>query len=208
MLTFTLGDLVAGFTLALLFVLMFRLQRAAWPEYYFAFGELIYGLRGSIAPLAFLLRTGFVFAFCLLSFAILRSGFPVYYGVSIGSFLIVWPAIVMPIQVEPLLYHRRKWLLLVYFLFVVFSIAIARIAQLVWSAVAPLLPVYVATWKDPTRIVMFLGDTLLALLLMPLVGAALWWILAWLKRDYQLEASQMNADMDLFLYSAVDKEEE
>jgi len=200
-------DLVLGTLIGALFILAFRLQRIAWPGYYFAFGELIYGLRATITPMAVLMRTGIVFMFALLSFALLRRSFPVYFGIALGSFLIVWPAIVLPLQVEPVLYHRRKWLLLAYGLFVAYSVLTARVAELTYSALRPIVPMYIATWKDPARVLTFLGDSVLVLVLTPIIGVAFWRLLAWLNKEFALRGAEMEDEMEEYLYGAEPREE-
>jgi hypothetical protein len=192
--TFTAADLSLALGVTILFLVMFRLQRALDRDYYFSLGELIYGIRASIAPLAFALRALLIFAFALVGFVVLRRTFPVYFGVGLGSFLIVWPGVVVPIAVEPLLYHRRKLVLFAYFMFVAFSLLLTRVAEFAYAALAPSLSLYAVTWRDPARLISFLGDKVVDSVGTVFVGFVLWWLVRFLKREIVLRSSEIEED--------------
>jgi len=91
----SMGQAAGAFLIALLFVGMFQIQRLI-KGYYFGFGELVYGVRASIEPLAFLVKALMIAFFATLSFSVTHAEAVTIAGVTLGSFLIVWPAVLHP----------------------------------------------------------------------------------------------------------------
>lgn len=91
----SMGQAAETVAIALLFVGMFQIQRLI-KGYYFGFGELVYGVRASIEPLAFLLKALMIAFFAVLCFSVTHAEAVTIAGVTLGSFLIVWPAVLYP----------------------------------------------------------------------------------------------------------------
>ncbi|MBA1335661.1 MAG: hypothetical protein HPY66_1287 [Firmicutes bacterium] len=155
---FDIIELLISFFLAFAYVLMFYLQRIRDNVYYFGFGEVIYGLKTSIKPLAFFIKAFYIYTFAFFSYLFFRTEKVVILGVVLGSFLIVWPAILNPKFVDYRLADKRKTILLSYLLFVLLSAVVADFGVTSLILIKPMLQEYLNIWHDPFRLFVFLMD--------------------------------------------------
>lgn len=159
---FGVRELVLGCLYAFGFVGMFALQRVISPCYYFGAGELVCGLRTNIRPLALVIRVALIVAFSVFAYSFSGSLFPVYYGVAMGSFLIVWPAVLEPDVVgEPRLAHRRVLLYTIYAVFIGSAVAFARVGVILQPVLGSWGASYYAAVREPGWLIRFVGDLLL-----------------------------------------------
>lgn len=117
---FTITDLMFSFILGLLFIGMFLAQKKFFPTKYFSLTEVI--LETKVTYMMIIVRIGMIFVYGLVCYGISNSAEIVLLAGVMGSFLIIWPAILNPsnIYIQP----RRKleWILVVVVL-LIFPIA-------------------------------------------------------------------------------------
>lgn len=135
---YTLIDLTFMFLIAIGFVLMFRIQRNLFPKKYYELSRRVFG-RGITRRMR-IIRTILIFAYSILTFYVIKDDTLTILTISLGSFLIVWPAILNPYLFdlnemggygEYTVYINKKGkvvLYMAYSLFVLSSGALAYIA--------------------------------------------------------------------------------
>lgn len=160
---YSIGALLLGCLYAFGFVGMFAIQRAMFPGSYFGSGEIILGLRTNMKPIALVVRVLMIVGFSILAYSLSGTHFPVYYGASLGSFLIIWPAIIAPDAVtEPRLAHKRWLLYTIYVAFIVSTIAFTRLGIMLQPLLHSWSSSYVKACHEPGWLIRFVGDTLVS----------------------------------------------
>lgn len=167
---FSITDLIFSFILGLLFIGMFLAQKKFFPSKYFSLTEVI--LETKVTYMMILVRTGMIFVYGLVCYKISSSAEVVLLGGVIGSFLIIWPAILNPSNIY--IHPRKKleWVLVIGAL-LIFPIATFLI---VFSSIQlyPLVhePVFV-----------FLRGQVISFLFLGAMGLGLFnWVLSFLEK--------------------------
>lgn len=170
---FVLYELIYSFICALIFVMIFYIQRVRDPIYYFSFGEIILGIRTSISYKALFLRFIIIFAFGFIISLIFSSIFITCFSAFLGSFLIVWPAILNPASTDFRLRKKRRLVFLAYVLFVFSSTFICYLAFVLLLFIKPSIPIYFSAFHIKNRLILFVGDYfLIAVILVVLKSIA------------------------------------
>ena len=125
-------DLVYVVVVGIALILSFFVQKMLDPTNYFGIGELLYGSK-SLTPKALLIKMGYIFLVSIVFYVLGLNRNIIILGIGIGSFLLVWPAILYPETLEwwtsgPR--RLRKFLYLFYFIFIVISIIMPFLAVL------------------------------------------------------------------------------
>lgn len=158
MFSFTVYDLLKSLIIAFLYVGVFRVQAKIDPQNYFGFGELLYGLRVSIKPLAFLIKALIIFVFSIFSFIIVKNDILVMLGIGVGSFLLVWPGILYNNVLDYKLRKRRKLVITVYVIFIILSVVISWFGIIVSVFIKPLTIEYVKSFNNASHLYTLLMD--------------------------------------------------
>ena len=87
-------DLILIFIVAILFVVMFRLQRRFFSKKYYELSRRVFGKGITIRMM--LIRLLMIFIFSYIVYWLTESSSIVITGVLLGSFLIVWPVLLNP----------------------------------------------------------------------------------------------------------------
>ncbi len=87
-------DLMLIFIVAILFVVMFRLQRRFFSKKYYELSRRVFGKGITIRMM--LIRLLMIFIFSYIVYWLTESSSIVIIGVLLGSFLIVWPILLNP----------------------------------------------------------------------------------------------------------------
>lgn len=113
-------DLLCMFIISLLYVSLFKIQRALTPMKYFSNSEIV--MHESVSPMQILIRYVLIGIFSIsLSFIFNIQENIIIVGNSLGSFLIIWPALLLPkLSYETFISKENK--LLIYFLHIIFII--------------------------------------------------------------------------------------
>lgn len=159
MISFTVCDLLKSLIIAFLYVGIFRVQAKIDPQNYFGFGDLLYGLRVSIKPLAFLIKALVVFVFSIVSFIIVKNDILVMLGIGVGSFLLVWPGILYNNVLDYNLRKRRKLVITVYVIFIILSVVISWFGIILSVFIKPLTIEYVKSFNNASHIYTLLMDS-------------------------------------------------
>ncbi|WP_214764600.1 hypothetical protein [Exiguobacterium sp. s141] len=86
------------FFIAIGFVLIFRLQRYLFPRKYYELSRRVFG-RGITLRMR-IIRTILIFAYSILTLYVFKDDTLTVLTISLGSFLIVWPALLNPYQFD------------------------------------------------------------------------------------------------------------
>ncbi|MCQ6521320.1 MULTISPECIES: hypothetical protein [Bacillus] len=108
---FTITDLIISFAFGLLFIGMFLAQKRFFPSKYFSLTEVI--LETKVTYMMILVRIGMIFVYGLVGYLITESAEAVLLGGIIGSFLIIWPAILNPLNIYIQPNRKLEWVLII-----------------------------------------------------------------------------------------------
>lgn len=127
------------FFVAILFVITFSIQRNFFPKNYFANSQIV--LDNLVTYRMLSIRYISIFFFGLVSYFIVNKITVVVIGAFLGSFLIIWPAILSPSEaymgyVKP---KDKVFIYLIHFLFVITSIIVVYFSAILF----PLLRDYI-----------------------------------------------------------------
>ena len=146
------------FLISMLFFGMFFIQRYSGNVYYFGFGEIVYGFKTSIKPIAVIVKFLMIICFTFIIQFLFQNELLVLSGVFLGSFLIVWPAILNPENIDYRLHNRRKIVYLLYFCFILASVYAGYWGIKLTSILTPIIKGYFKQLFTVNRIVPFLID--------------------------------------------------
>lgn len=91
---YSIVHLITIFIVAILFVVMFRLQRKFFSSIYYSLSRRVFG--NGITIRMMLIRTIMVLVYSFIVFVITENEGVTIIGVGLGSFLIVWPVLLNP----------------------------------------------------------------------------------------------------------------
>lgn len=154
-------EFIKIFVISFLFFGMFFIQKYSGNVYYFGFGEIVYGFRTSLKPLAVILKFLMIICFTFIIQFFFRNELQILLGVFLGSFLIVWPAILNPEHIDYRLRNRRKVVYLIYFCFIIASIYAGYWGIKLNSILTPIIKGYFKQLFTVNRIVPFIIDGVL-----------------------------------------------
>lgn len=169
MVTFSLYELLFCFICAIVFVLIFYVQRVRDPIYYFSFGEIILGIRTTISYKALFLRFIIIFAFGFIISIVFSSMFITCFSGFLGSFLIIWPAVLNPASTDFRLQKKRQFLFLAYVLFVFLCTLIGYLAFIFLSFIKPSILLYFSAFHLKNRVILFVGDFIAAVFILVVI---------------------------------------
>lgn len=115
-------ELVFVFIIAILFVILFKIQKKIFPQNYFSSSQVILDKNVTYKMLVvrYLLILFFSFAFNL----IIENRSIIAIGVFLGSFLIIWPTLLNPSEPYWAIgYVKKKDILIIYFLHFLFVLS-------------------------------------------------------------------------------------
>ena len=158
MTSFSIYELIYSFICGIIFVMIFYVQRVKDPIYYFSFGEIILGIRTSISYMALFLRFLIIFVFGFIVSLVFSSIFITCFSAFLGSFLIIWPALLNPESTDFRLRKKRGLILLAYVLFVFLSILISYLSSIFMSFIRPSILTYFSAFHIENRLTLLVGD--------------------------------------------------
>lgn len=85
------------FIVAVLFVLLFKVQKMISPQNYFSNAQYI--VEKDVTCTMQVVRYFYILTFALIGSFLINSRFIVVAGVALGAFLIIWPALIVPSEV-------------------------------------------------------------------------------------------------------------
>lgn len=136
------------FFVAILFVITFSIQRNFFPKNYFANSQIV--LDNLVTYRMLSIRYISIFFFGLVTYFIINKISIVVLGTFLGSFLIIWPAILSPSEAY-MGYVKQKdkiFIYLIHFLFVITSIVVVYFSAVLF----PLLRDYILENKTSSLI--------------------------------------------------------
>jgi hypothetical protein len=128
---FTIIDLLVIVLISFIYVATFRIQKIISPSDYFGFQEIVYGVRKSIRPISIVIKFAVILFYSSLCFMAIKNGPNIIVGVTLGSFLIVWPNIMNPYNLDPKLVRKKMILYIWYIIFIISSGFIAHLGVLI-----------------------------------------------------------------------------
>lgn len=192
--SFSLCELIVSFLFAFVFILIFYVQKVRYPTYYFSFGELIYGIKTSIKLKAFLIRFIIIFIFGFILSLLFSSLFITCFSAFLGSFLIVWPAILNPNMIDYRLSNKRKLVILFYVLFVFSSVCIAYCGFLVSLCIKPAALEYFGYISGNGRSVILIGNIVVPLIISSILLKLMKSMLGIFDKEIKLSGSHAEKD--------------
>ena len=132
---FSYIELLYIFLIAIAFVLLFRFQKSFFKKYYFSNIELAF--ENKVSYRMFLARYIFIFLFGLLSYWIFGSIDIILIGSFLGSFLVVWPALLSPRNAYNEIFEHKDIIKIyvIHSIFMITTISTAYIAALVFPII-------------------------------------------------------------------------
>lgn len=124
---FSYSDLLIILIISLCFVFLFKLQKKVLYPKYFTNSELVTG--SNVTYKMLLARFIITFLFGLLTYTIVKNQSVILIGTFLGSFLIVWPVFLNPVQTYSFPYSDiliqkkdEKIIFIIHFLFIITSV--------------------------------------------------------------------------------------
>lgn len=112
---------------AILFVLLFKIQKNVYPQNYFSNSQFI--LSKDVSYKMLVIRYIFILLFSLIVYFVLNSRTIVVIGTLLGSFLIIWPTLIAPSEAYlDIGYIKSKDKVVIYLLHFIFVISSTLVA--------------------------------------------------------------------------------
>lgn len=149
----------------MLFVLLFYIQRYKYPIYYFNFGEIIYGIRTNIKPVAFIVRLLIILSYSfILSIFFKNCRVPVT-ATTFGAFLIVWPGFLHQDVIYSQVYRKRILLYFSYVIFILVALSGAFLGFQIFCLIEPLFKSYTVNILNIDRLFTLVVDGIIFFIL-------------------------------------------
>lgn len=149
---------------------MFKIQKKLTPDKYFSFSDIIYGMDFIPTRLAALIRVLLIYLLGLVSIFFFKDTKVVLIGLTFGSFLIVWPGFLDPINVDPRVVNKKFTLYSMFVFFVLSTYFITKLSIISFDIIEEFLSIYLRSFDNTERIITLFGDFIFTSTLALLIG--------------------------------------
>jgi len=207
---FTLVDLALAFGISLLFIIVFKIHREILPGQYFSMSEIIYGFQLMPTKLAVVIRVLIIFIFGLVLSAINLEPKIILLGLTLGSFLIVWPGFLSEENIDERVIDKKTTLYSLFILFILSTLMIAKLSIVGYSLGEELITMYIHSFNKD-RIIALVGDFIVTSLILLFLGYLIVYIRKYLStklfrnNDIEVEKAYFEGDFDSEVASAIEE---
>src|SRR5690625_4781159 len=139
---FSLAELGQSFLISIALIYSLKLQREIFPRSYFAIGDIIKGFQYAPTVKATLLRITIIFIVGLAGSYLFNEPKIIIFGLTLGSFLIVWPGFVNEENINIRLIDKKFLLYTVFTLFIVITYSVANFSVIFYNFSQDFLFIY------------------------------------------------------------------
>ena len=146
------------FVLSIIYIGIYALHRTLFNPSYFGFSEIVYGYKHSISIKAILYKLIIPFLFTCIVYYITKSTEITFGSIFWGSILIVAPPFLNPVCGDERLYNKRKFLYVIYIVFILLNCLMCKFALKLGKFLYPLIVGYFKQFENTQQVFNHLID--------------------------------------------------
>jgi len=200
---YSLEELFFSFIVAIIFIFIFKLQKEIFNESYWATSDILSGIEK--APT---FKTFFIRFLIILVFAIVLNYFIspkiIVFGLTLGSFLIVWPLFLNNNDIPEELLENKLTLRLLLLLFVLTTYGIAKLSNIIFILLSGAIDIY-THGVSYERIVNSIGDSVIWLTVVFILNSVRSYLNRFLSRKFYIAENIHESDSSYAMEDDFDK---
>lgn len=130
---FSFYDLLVSLGVAVGLIFLFKLQRELSPRTYFSMSDIIYGINSSPTRMDVVIRVMIIFIAGIICNFFIDNPNVIILGLTLGSFLIVWPAFLSEKNIHPSVIEKKLLVYTLLSLLVITTFLISKLSILVYN---------------------------------------------------------------------------
>lgn len=160
---FSFEDLFVSFCIAIVLIFLFKLQRELSPRTYFSMSDIINGVESSPTRMDVIIRILIIFTLGIVCNFFVDDPNIIVLGLTMGSFLIVWPAFLNEENINPRVINKKFLLYTLLILFVLSTFFISKLSIFAYNLGNEIFKIYIHEYSI-TRLITVVIDNLLWML--------------------------------------------
>ena len=165
---YSLEDLIICFLVAIVLIIIFKLQRELTPSRYFSTGDIFEEIENSTSFKEIFLRFIIILSYGIILSYFISSQKIIILGMTFGSFLAVWPAFLSDSNIDERLLEKKLALRTFLFLHILLTFLLENLATFLYDLGKYIIFIYFGNF-DIHRIIMLIGDSILWMILVMVV---------------------------------------
>lgn len=169
---FTFIELFYSFIIAIGLIFLFKLQRELSPRTYFSMSDIIYGINSIPTRMDIIIRVFIILVYGTSLNFIFQNSNVILFGLTLGSFLIVWPAFLSDQNIHYSVLDKKLLVYTLLTIFVVLTYLIAKMSLLIYNVIIQIFDIYLENY-NLEKVILTILDNFIWMVFIMIIGAVI-----------------------------------